>query len=174
MTAIFRNIPLPVAVAAISLCQALTGGTRPLFALPSYILLAIAALLAWREKGPRVQRPGCLVATGVLVAYMLARAAFSPLAYLARADFFLMLGGLLVYLLTATVFVTARQRMVMVYALLILGVIHTLVGVVQAAQGENFMLSGFLPPATTEGSAEPLARPCASRGGAARAISPPR
>ena len=159
MTAIFRNLPLPVAVVAISLCQALTGGTRPVFGLPSFILCAIAALLAWRERGLRVQHPGCLVATGVLMAYMLARAALSPLAYLARADFFLMLGGLLVYLLTATVFVTARQRMVMVYALLVLGGIHTLVGVVQAAQGENFMLSGFLPPATESRASGMLINP---------------
>ncbi len=143
MTPIFRHLPLILTVTALCVCQALTGGTRPALGLPVYILLGVAALLTWRVIGSRADRWGCLAVAGVLFAYLLTRAAFSPLPALARADLFLMLGCLLVYLLTAAVLVTARQRMVVVYALLALGGIHTLVGAVQAAQGEEFMLFGF-------------------------------
>ena len=144
MNAVFRRLPLILTVTALGACQALTGGTRPALSLPTYTLLAFAALLTWRVKGPRSHGAECLIATGVLFSYLLARAVFSPLPSLARADVFLMLGGLLVYWLTATVFVTARQRMAVVFTLLVLGGIHTLVGVVQAAQGEEFMLFGFV------------------------------
>ncbi len=143
MNAARRALPLILTISALSVCQFLTGGTRPVFSLPVYALLAVAALLAGRCKGPRVQGAGCLAATGVFFSYLLARAAFSPQPYLARADLLLMLGCLTVYLLTATVLVTARQRMFVVYALLVLGGGHTLVGVVQAAQGDDFMLFGF-------------------------------
>ena len=147
MKAVFRSLPLILALAALGVCQAMTGGTRPVLSLPAYALLAVAALLTWRVKGSPIHDARCLAAAAGLFSYLLARAALSPLPYLARADVFLMLGGLLVYLLTATVFITARQRMLAVYVLLVLGGVHTLVGVVQAAQGEDFMLFGFLRPA---------------------------
>ena len=146
MKAVFRHLPLILSLTALSVCQALTGGTRPILSLPAYTLLAVAALLAGRVKVPRLENAKCLTATGVLFAYLLARAAFSPQPYLARADILLMLGGLAVYLLTVLVFVTARQRLLVVYVLLALGGVHTLVSVVQAAQGEDFMLFGFLRP----------------------------
>ncbi len=146
MKTVFRHLPLILFLTALSMCQALTGGTRPVLSLPAYTLLAVATLLAGRVKVPRLENAKCLTATGVLFAYLLARAVFSPLPYLARADILLMLGGLAVYLLTVLVFVTARQRLLVVYVLLALGGVHTLVSVVQAAQGEDFMLFGFLRP----------------------------
>ena len=100
MKAVSRNLPLTIVLIALSVCQALTGGTRPVLSLPAYALLAVAALLTWRVKGPRIHDAGCLAAAAGLFSYLLARAALSPLPYLARADVFLMLGGLLVYLLT--------------------------------------------------------------------------
>ena len=59
MTAVFRNLPLILALTALTVCLALTGGTRPALGLPAYTLLAIAALLTWRVKGtPQHQRAG--------------------------------------------------------------------------------------------------------------------
>ena len=148
MKTFLRILPLILTVTALGVCHGLTGGTRPVFSLPVYALLAVAALLTWRA--PRMGAPaaGCLRATGVLFSYLLVRAVFSPLPYLARADIFLILACLLVYLLTATFFVTAGQRMLVVYFLLALGGLHSLVGIVQAVQGEDFMLFGLVRPAT--------------------------
>ena len=148
MKTFFRILPLILLVTALGLCHSLTGGTRPVFSLPVYALLAIAALLTWRAPRVRAPAAGCLRATGVLFSYLLVRAVFSPLPYLARADIFLILACLLVYLLTATFFVTTGPRMLVVYFLLALGGLHSLVGIVQAVQGEDFMLFGFVRPAT--------------------------
>ena len=148
MKAVFRTLPIILLVTALGVCHGLTGGTRPVFSLPIYALLAVAALLTWRAPFRGAPAQGCLRATGVLFSYLLVRAAFSPLPYLARADIFLMLASLLIYLLTASFFVTAGPRMLVVYVLLALGGLHSLVGIVQAAQGEDFMLFGLVRPAT--------------------------
>lgn len=153
MNAALRALPLILTLMALGVCQALTGGTRPVFSLPIFALLAVAALVSWRAPRAGLADRRCLVATGVLFSYLLVRAAFSPLPYLARADIFLMLGCLLVYLLTASVFVAAGPRMTVVFSLLALAGVHTLVGVVQATQDDDFMLFGFmlfdfLPPPT--------------------------
>lgn len=146
MKAAIRTVPLILLLAAFAVCHGLTGGTLPAFGLPVYALLAVAGLLAWKVSHPGAADRACLRATGVLFAYLLARAALSPLPYLARADIFLMLACLLVYLLTATFLVTAGQRMRVVHFLMALAGLHTLVGIVQAAQGEDFMLFGFARP----------------------------
>ena len=148
MKAVLRALPLVLIITGFGVCHALTGGTRPVFSLPVYALLAVAALLTWMVPRAGTPAPGCLRATGVLFFYLLVRAAFSPLPYLARADIFLMLACLLVYLLTTCFLVTAELRMRVVYVLMALAGMHSLVGVVQAAQGEDFMLFGFVRPAT--------------------------
>ncbi len=148
MKVVFHTFPIMLIVTGLCVCHGLTGGTRPAFSLAVYALLAVAALLTWVVPGLGAPVPWCLRTTGILVAYMVLRAAFSPLPYLARADVFLMLGCLLLYLLAASFLVTAAQRLFVVYVLLALAGIHSLVGVVQAVHGEDFMLFGFLRPAT--------------------------
>ena len=147
MKPVFRALPLILILTAFGVCHALTGGTRPVFSLPVYALIAVAGLLAGTVPCHGAPDRNCLRATGVLFSYLLLRAAFSPLPYLARADIFLMLSCLLIYLLTASVVVTAGQRMRVVYLLMALAGIHSLVSIVQAAQGEDFMLFGFVRPA---------------------------
>jgi O-antigen ligase len=145
MNPILQTLPLALLAGALVLIHCLIGGTRPVFCLPAYALLAVAGVLAFRS--PRFHPAGpsrCILATGLLFSYLLARLALSPVPYLARADFFLMLGCLLVYLLTARVLVASRQRIVVVGVLLALGIVHTGVGIAQAAQGEDFMLFGFI------------------------------
>ena len=146
MKAAVRTLPIVLILTGLSVCHGLTGGTRPVFSLAVYALFAVAALLTWWSPRHETPPPGCLRATALLFSYLLARAAFSPLPYLARADIFLMLGCLLIYLLTASFLVTARQRMLVVYVLLALAGVHSVVGVVQAAFGDDFMLFGFGRP----------------------------
>jgi len=151
MKVVFLTLPLALMVTAFVLIHCLVGGTLPVFSLPPYAVLAIAGILAVRSPppAPSALASHCLLGTAVLFSYLIVRAALSPVPYLARADIFLMLGCLLVYLITTRILVTARQRIFVVGALMALGIVHTLVGVVQAAQSEDFMLFGF-----TRGSGE--------------------
>ncbi len=137
---------LSLLLAAFFLIHCLIGGTQLVFSLPAGALLAAAALLSRRlpALGAATVSSRCLLATGGVFSYLLVRAAFSPVPYLARADIFLLLACLIVYLLTALFLVTPRQRMLVVGGLLVLGMVHTLVGIVQVADGEDFMLFGFL------------------------------
>ena len=143
MNAAHRTLPLILIFAAFAVCQALTGGTSPVFALPVYAFIATAGLLASGALRRLGALSGCLRATGVFALYLVVRAAFSPVPYLARADIFLILGCVLIYLLTVAYITTAGQRLLVVQCLLALACVHSLVGVVQAAQGEEFMLFGF-------------------------------
>jgi len=145
MNVAFHTLPLALLTTAFVLIHCLVGGTLPVFSLPAYALIAIACLLAPRK--PRVPSAAyssrCLLGTAFLFSYLIVRAALSPVPYLARADIFLMLSCLLVYLLTARILVTARERIFVVGVLLALGIVDTAVGIAQAAHGEDFMLFGF-------------------------------
>lgn len=146
MKLILQTFPLALMVTGLVLIHCLIGGTRPVFCLPAYALLAAAGVFALRTPRfhPAAISSRCLLATGLLFSYLLARAALSPVPYLARADLFLMLACLLVYLLAARVLVSSRQRILLAAVLLALGLVHTGVGIAQAAQGEDFMLFGFI------------------------------
>jgi O-antigen ligase len=138
--------PFALLLAAFVLIQCVLGGTRPVHGLPVFALLGVATLLTRRTPFPglaTVSRP-CLAATAGLFSYLILRAALSPVPYLARADLFLMLACLVVYLLTALYLVTARQRMIVVSVLLSLGLVHVIIGVIQTALGDDFMLFGFM------------------------------
>ncbi len=132
--------------AGFAVIQTLIGGTRLLFSLPAYGLLALAGLLVLfalrRAKPPPDQL--CLIASAIFFGYILARAILSPVPYLARADIYSVLGGLLVYFFVACVLINAKPRMLILSFLCILGIVHTLVGVVQFRDGNNFMPISFL------------------------------
>src|SRR6202011_1749668 len=70
--------------AAFALIQILIGGTRLLFSLPAYGLLAAMAFLTVVTVRRRRPNPNqlCLVATAVFLAYILVRALLSPVHYL--------------------------------------------------------------------------------------------
>ena len=98
--------------AALTVAEVLIGGTRLLFSLPAYLLLAAAAVLSLLELRREKARPSpsCLVATGLFLGYVLVRGATSPVAYIAWTDEFIALGALAVYLLTACHVTDPRQR----------------------------------------------------------------
>lgn len=131
---------------ALLLIQILIGGTRLIFSLPSDGILALIALLsifAIRRATPRPSQV-CLISAAIFFAYILVRAFFSPVVYTARPDIYSVLGGLLVYWFITLVCTSAKPRAWIVIALLVLGLIHVLIGVVQFRDGNNFMLVPFL------------------------------
>jgi O-antigen ligase len=126
--------------------QVLIGGTRLLFSLPAYGLVAISGLLSLfllrRPKPAPAQI--CLVSTALFFSYILARALFSPVAYIARADIYSVLGGLVVYFFIACILTAAKPRMLLLLFLLAVAMVHVVVGAIQFRYGENFMLIPFL------------------------------
>jgi O-antigen ligase len=126
--------------------QILVGGTRLLFSLPAYDLVAVGGLLillALRRVKPDPNQI-CLTTAAVFFAYILVRAFLSSVTYLARIDAYSVLGGLLVYLLVACFFTDSRQRMILVFLLLIFGLVHVFIGAIQFRNGDNFMPISFL------------------------------
>jgi len=121
--------------------QVLIGGTRLLFSLPAYGLLAIMALITLISV--RRARPDpnqlCLLATVLFLGYVLGRAIFSPVEYLARADIYSVLGGLLVYLFVACVFTEAKWRIRFLFFLLVVAAVQVFIGIIQFRRGDNYM-----------------------------------
>src|ERR1700730_6449384 len=77
-------------LAAFLSIQALIGGTRLLFALPAFGLLAIIAVLSlfsFRREKPLADQL-CLWSAALFFGYIALRAALSPAVYLARSDIY--------------------------------------------------------------------------------------
>jgi len=132
--------------AAFAVIQLLIGGTRLLFSLPTYGLLAamsILALLAIARPKPQPSQI-CLLNSAIFFGYVLIRAIVSPVDYLARPDIYSVLGCLLVYLFVACIFTDARLRSWFLFFLLAVAVAHVCVGALQFRDGNNFMPIPFL------------------------------
>jgi O-antigen ligase len=133
-------------VAAFLSIQALIGGTRLLCAFPAYGLLAVAGVLApflLRKAKPAPDQV-CLWSAVLFFGYVLLRAVFSPVPYLARFDIYSVLAGLVVYFITSCLLTSARARMWILACLLIAAMAHVLVGAIQFRTGDNFMPIPFL------------------------------
>ena len=132
--------------AALALIQILIGGTRLIFSLPAYTILAIVALLTlfiFRQPKPRPAEV-CLISSALFFGYVLLRAFFSPVAYTARPDTYAVLGGLIVYLFVACFGTSAKLRASVLIGLLALALVHVFIGAIQFRDGNNFMLIPFL------------------------------
>lgn len=131
---------------ALVVIQILIGGTRLIFAFPSYAILALVALLTvfvFARPRPRPTQL-CLIGAAIFFAYILLRAFFSPVAYTARQDIYSVLGGLIVYWFVALFCTSAKPRAWVIVTLLGLALVHVLIGAIQFRDGKNFMLIEFL------------------------------
>jgi len=139
-------VPVILTGAALGLIQILIGGTRLIFSLPAYALLATAGLLlVFSSRTPR-PRPDelCLLSAALFFGYILVRALFSPVAYIARPDLYSVLAGLLVYFFIACFCTSAKARSWLLLFLLMLALVHVAIGAIQFRDGNNFMLIPFL------------------------------
>jgi hypothetical protein len=128
------------------LIHCLIGGTRLVFSIPTYTVLGIAAVLSAFviQRAKATPSLACLLVSGVFFTYILVRAANSPIDYLWWQDFYMVLGCLIVYALTAFFFTSTRHRGVIVAALLGIAVIHVFVGLRQFSVGDEWMPFGFI------------------------------
>ncbi len=133
-------------IAAVLLVECLVGGTRLVFSLPSYGILAVTALLTVFSIRTPIARPclTCLATTGVFFTYILARAAFSPVPFLAWMDFYMVLAALIAYLLTALYITQTRLRTTIIVALLLLALVEVFIGLRQFRFADNWMPFGFI------------------------------
>ena len=120
--------------AALGLIQILIGGTRLIFSLPTYAILAIVGLLTLfflRQPRPRPAQL-CLISSAIFFGYILARAFFSPVDYTARPDIYAVLSGLIVYLFVACIATSAKLRASVLISLLALALVHVLIGAIHS------------------------------------------
>jgi len=131
---------------AIVLIELMAGGTRYVFCIPSYTLLGCASLIAIFRRPDRTSKVAAdaVIVTLIVFAYILWRAALSPLEYYWWADFLSGLGCLCVYLLTAFHLTGLRERRIIITALLLLAVLEILFGIRQFAGGDEWMPFGFM------------------------------
>jgi len=124
----------------------MAGGTRLFLSLPSYLIIAVAAVLSLLSfRAPKtVPRIACLGTTIVMSAYVIGRSLYSPIHYLALEDFFMVLACLSVYLLTSFYITSTRDRLCFVVLLFAIAIAHIVVGAIQFTQLNGYMPFGFL------------------------------
>lgn len=137
-------------VSSIALIQCLIGGTRLVFSLPAYGILALAAIATACRRGAPGAVPDAraLIVTGIAFSYILLRAVVSPVTYLWWSDFYMVLACLIVYLATAFFVHEPRARSLIVVGLLALAVAELFVGLRQFTRGDEWMPFGFIRAAS--------------------------
>lgn len=122
------------------------SGTRLVFSIPSYGILALAGVLSLFMSRRVKASPSlaCMIVSAIFFTYILVRAAHSPIDYLWWQDFYMVIGCLLVYLLTAFYITSPRDRGIVLIALLAMAVLHVFIGLRQFAVGDSWMPFGFL------------------------------
>ena len=137
---------LVLLISALSLIQFLIGGTRLLYSFPSYWILGVCGVLslfsAFRKPKTNPD-PWCLLSCAAFFSYILARAKMSPIDYLARPDFFMVLGCLLAYFLTAFYLTSTRHRLMVVVSFMVLAAVHVGVGSYPFSKDSTYMILGF-------------------------------
>ncbi len=135
--------------------QLLIGGTRQVFALPAYGILAVAALLSLADLRRSKLPPNgwCLSSAALFGGWIVVRACFSPVVYLARADAFMVLAALIVYLLTACYFTDPRRRLWVLGVWVLLAGGNLVLGARQFAGDDKTTVFGLLRPAQYAGRA---------------------
>lgn len=128
---------------AFATIQSLIGGARQVYALPAYIIFGIAGVVAaavpWKRQPVR---PNWLSISSMLIlaGYVVWRSWNSPVDYLARTDFYMVIGAALVYLCAAIHLQTPQERLTVIWILLAFAACHAAVGAVQFKGKENYML----------------------------------
>jgi len=136
-------------VVALVLIELLIGGTRLLFSLPSYGLLALISFLSlYSFRRPQIPANlKCMIITGLFGGYIILRILISPVPYIARADLFMLLGALMVYLFVALYLTLPKYRFIFTMTLLVIALVHVTIGGIQYLRGERFPIFDFIEKA---------------------------
>jgi O-antigen ligase len=138
-----RWLSMVVLALGLVVTQVLIGGARMVFSLPGYFLIGLAGvLLLFSHVSGRIPRKAwpCFTTTLLFGGYIIGRSLGAPINYLARTDFYMAVGALLVYGIMAIHFSNPRWRIGLVATLLVCAIAHVIVGAVQFREANNFML----------------------------------
>jgi len=126
---------------AFAFLEIFIGGARTLYAIPGISLVGIAALISllpdYRTSN-RADIPA-LAASLLFAAYILIRNRFSEIEYIARLQFFIMAGSLLIYLLFTLVLTRPADRKLFFGFLMILAIAQLIPAVIQFTQADSWM-----------------------------------
>ena len=128
--------------------QVLFGGTHSVLSIPCYGIIAVAGLLGWfGGRGVRLPKTSqwCLLTSAVFFGYVAIRALLTKEDYIARADLYLVLAALIIYLSFALVIHSPRLRVRFVTVLLLLATADFVIAAIQYFKGHNFMPFALLP-----------------------------
>ncbi len=141
-----RYIIVGLLVSAFVVIEFLIGGTRLVFSLPAYALLALAALLTLGVRRSTLPQPigVCIASTGVLFAYVIIRQLTSPVEYLARMDLLMVLACLMIYGIMAFYLTNPKHRWGLAVALLSIALFQTSLAVIQFFTGDKHAILDFL------------------------------
>ena len=131
-------LPLMAALALLEIC---IGGARLLYAVPGMCLVALAGILAvlpGPKPGGRADLP-CLLSAVLFAGYILLRNRLSEVEYIARLQFFIMAGCLIVYLLSSLVITKPGERKLLVMFLIFLALLQLVPALVQFTQDNQWM-----------------------------------
>lgn len=132
--------------AAFVFIQCYISGTRLAYALPAFLVIGVAAVLAIFarvEKHHRVSR-FCLASTALCFGYLIARAFLSPVEYLARSDIYTIVACLCVYGITARFVTHHALRMGIIAVMLGLAVAQSMAGAFQYAGRPEWLPFGLV------------------------------
>lgn len=144
---IVASLVAALLLGSLGFLQTLYSEKELLSALIAYAIIALAAVIGFSILSPARGNVACLATVVLFATYIVLRALTSPDAYAARADLYLTLGALLVYMIAAAVLPSGAMRNTIIGALLIFGVVHVMVSVVQAGIAHNY---SFLIPTLTD------------------------
>ncbi|MEO7934211.1 MAG: O-antigen ligase family protein [Chthoniobacterales bacterium] len=126
--------------------QVFIGGMRPVFAIPAYLIIALAgatSIVLIRRNRP-LPSLVCLGSSLIFFSYILWRAYHSPVEYISRPDRYMVLACVVVYLSFALYLTDPRTRLWLFYGLFLLALGHIAIGAIQFSKGENFLPFGYL------------------------------
>ncbi len=145
MSAPFVNALLAALVAsALIYIQLSISGTRLVFSLPAYAVLAACALmLPFIRRTGREPHKWCLAVVAIFFAYILGRALNSPVEYLAWADIYMVLACLIAYGISALFFQKSGTRLALTICIFGLALAEVIFGVRQFSGEYSWMPFGF-------------------------------
>lgn len=139
---VVRFLPLLLLLGALCFLQVLSSEKEMFPFLVAYAALAAAALVAAAAgRLPQAApRWWCLISTASFGGYLIVRALTSPVPYVARADLYLVLAALTIYVLVSTLLNTPRKRVGLVVGLLLFALVHVVIGATQVIRGGGLSL----------------------------------
>ena len=134
------------------------NGSKMVFQWPGLLLLACGfVVLPFTRRSRQTAIPrSCHLAVAALFSYMVVRAWFSPVFYLARLDIIMIFVLFGVYVAFSTCLIRGRERLFFIFLILFLGALNTAVAIYQLTVDSGF---NILPGYERQGSGGVLTLP---------------